>query len=348
MRGGGGKDTMARGLRDSGGGEVEREVGRTDMIWSKLWNAVAGRRDDLAPPSPPLPTVVPAPLVGWRREPGSAAGPNRFDLIAQGEHPAPEIHEEAAREEPMLELDRFSLWFGPRKVLHQIRLIVPKGKTTALVGPSGCGKTSLLRSVNRLNDVEPTMRKEGDVRLAGESIFGPSADVIDLRRRVAMVFQKPNLFPMTVFENVVYPLRVDGERRREVLESACERSLKAAALWQELGGRLHDSALSLSLGQQQRLCIARALAADPELLLLDEPCAALDPAAAGKIEDLLHEIQTTQTILLVTHNIQQASRTSAYTALMYLGHILEFGPTDDIFTRPRLKETEDYISGRYG
>jgi phosphate transport system ATP-binding protein len=225
---------------------------------------------------------------------------------------------------------------------------IPKGKVTALIGPSGCGKSTLLRCVNRMNDLIPTVKIKGDMLLNGESIFDSGVDVIELRKRMGMVFQKPNPFPMSIYENVAYPLRIDGERNRAVLDEVCERSLRGAALWDEVKDRLHESGLSLSGGQQQRLCIARSIASEPEVLLLDEPCSALDPLATGKIEDLIQDLKGDYSILIVTHNMQQASRVSDYTAFMYLGHLIEYGPTPDLFTRPRLKETEDYVTGRFG
>ncbi len=192
------------------------------------------------------------------------------------------------------------------------------------------------------------MRIDGDMRLNGDSIYRTAVDVIELRKRMGMVFQKPNPFPMSIYENVVYSLRIDGERNRRVLDEVCERSLRGAALWDEVKDRLHESALGMSGGQQQRLCIARAIAAEPEVLLLDEPCSALDPIATGKIEDLIQELRGSYSVLIVTHNMQQASRTSDYTAFMYLGRLIEYGPTDDLFTKPILKETEDYVTGRFG
>ncbi|MBU0755171.1 MAG: ATP-binding cassette domain-containing protein, partial [Planctomycetes bacterium] len=188
----------------------------------------------------------------------------------------------------------------------------------------------------------------GDMRLNNDSIYDPRVDVIALRKRMGMVFQKPNPFPMSIYENVVYPLRIDGERNHRVLDEVCERSLRGAALWEEVKDRLQDNALGLSGGQQQRLCIARAISAEPEVLLMDEPCSALDPIATGKIEDLIYEIRGDYTILIVTHNMQQASRTSDYTAFLYLGRLIEYGATVDLFNKPRLKETEDYITGRFG
>ncbi len=225
---------------------------------------------------------------------------------------------------------------------------VPKGKVTALIGPSGCGKSTLLRSVNRLNDLNSAVRISGDIYLNGDSTYAPDVDVIELRKRMGMVFQKSNPFPMSIYENVVYSLRIDGERNKQVLDAVCEHSLRGAALWDEAKDRLHESALSLSGGQQQRLCIARAIAAEPEVLLMDEPCSALDPIATGKIEDLIQELRGSYSVLIVTHNMQQASRTSDFTAFMYLGRVLEYGPTSDLYTKPILKETEDYITGRFG
>src|SRR3984893_522662 len=225
---------------------------------------------------------------------------------------------------------------------------IAEQKVTALVGPSGCGKSTLLRSVNRLNDLIDSVRIQGDMYLNGEANYRSTVDVIELRKRMGMVFQKPNPFPMSIFENVVYPLRIDGERDKRVLQEVCERSLKGAALWDEVKDRLHESGLALSGGQQQRLCIARAIAADPEVLLLDEPCSALDPIATGKIEDLIQELRGAYSVLIVTHNMQQASRTSDYTAFMYLGHVIEYGPPSHIFTNPQVKDTQDYITGRFG
>ncbi|MEO1512505.1 MAG: phosphate ABC transporter ATP-binding protein, partial [Planctomycetota bacterium] len=212
----------------------------------------------------------------------------------------------------------------------------------------GCGKSTLLRSVNRLNDLVEGVRTEGAINLAGENIYGPGVDVIELRKRLGMVFQKPNPFPMSIFENVVYPLRIDGERRRSVLREACEEALEGSALLKEVKDRLDESAMGLSGGQQQRLCIARAIVADPEVLLLDEPCSALDPIATARIEELIHEISSRYTVLIVTHNMQQAARVSDMTAFMYLGRLVEYGPTDRIFQNPRLTETEQYVTGRFG
>ncbi len=271
-----------------------------------------------------------------------------IEAIKREETFAPAVHKSLADEEPVLQIRDFCLYYGSNKALHSVSMIVPKGKVTALIGPSGCGKSTLLRSVNRLNDLIDGVRVEGDMLLGGESVYHPSVDVIDLRKRLGMVFQKPNPFPMSIFENVVYPLRIDGENRRSLLAEACERALRSAAIWDEVKDRLKDSALGLSGGQQQRLCIARAVVAEPEVLLLDEPCSALDPIATLKIEELIHEISERYTVMIVTHNMQQAARVSDFTAFMYLGRLVEFGRTVDVFQRPNLVETEDYVSGRFG
>ncbi len=272
----------------------------------------------------------------------------RLAAIAAGEEVQTDTHDAVADEDAVLEIDQFNLWYAEAQALHNISMAVPRGKITALIGPSGCGKSTLLRSVNRLNDLIDIVRIEGDMRLSDDSTYDPSVDVIELRKRMGMVFQKSNPFPMSIFENVVYSLRIDGERDRGVLNEVCERSLRGAALWDEVHDRLGESALGLSGGQQQRLCIARAIAAEPEVLLMDEPCSALDPIATGKIEDLMAALRGEYTILIVTHNMQQASRVSDYTAFMYLGRLIEYGPTVDIFEHPHLPETEAYITGRFG
>jgi phosphate transport system ATP-binding protein len=271
-----------------------------------------------------------------------------IDRINKGEGFATRTHEALLKEDPVLRIEDFSLWYGPKQALFRIGMAVPRSRITALIGPSGCGKTTLLRSVNRMNDLIDGVRVSGQIALEDESIYARTVDVIELRKRMGMVFQKPNPFPMSIYENVVYPLRIDGERSRSVLNETCERCLRGAALWDEVKDRLKESALTLSGGQQQRLCIARAIAGDPEVLLLDEPCSALDPVATGKIEDLLQELKGTYTILIVTHNMQQASRTSDYTAFMYLGYLIEYGPTADLFLTPQVPETQDYVTGRFG
>lgn len=268
--------------------------------------------------------------------------------IARGETLPSEIHDSLEAEESVLEVKNFRLWYGAAQALHDISMTVPRGKVTALIGPSGCGKSTLLRSVNRLNNLIEIVSIKGDMVLNGDSVYGPGVDVIELRKRMGMVFQKSNPFPMSIYENVVYSLRIDGENRKSVLDEVCEKSLRGAALWDEVKDRLDDLALGLSGGQQQRLCIARAIAAEPEVLLMDEPCSALDPIATGKIEDLIESLRGEYTILIVTHNMQQASRVSDYTAFMYLGRLIELGATSEIFTRPHMKATEDYITGRFG
>ncbi len=273
---------------------------------------------------------------------------SRLEAVQRGESVEPVIHKVLDREKSVLDVASFNLWYGLKQALHNISMGIPEGQVTALIGPSGCGKSTLLRCVNRMNDLIDTVRIRGEMKLNGDSIYGPAVDVIELRKRMGMVFQKPNPFPMTIFENVVYPLRIDGLRDRKQLAEVCEHSLRGAALWDEVKDRLQESALSLSGGQQQRLCIARAIASEPEVLLLDEPCSALDPIATGKIEDLIQELRGEYSILIVTHNMQQASRISDYTAFMFLGHLIEYGPTSEIFTRPKLKETEAYVTGRFG
>ncbi|MBC8289557.1 MAG: phosphate ABC transporter ATP-binding protein [Planctomycetes bacterium] len=273
---------------------------------------------------------------------------DRLKRITRGESVDPVIHEELGQTENVVDIDKVNLWYGNKQALFDVNMSIPKGQVTSLIGPSGCGKSTLLRCVNRMNDLIDSVRTEGDMKLNGDSIFDATVDVIELRKRMGMVFQKPNPFPMSIFENVVYPLRIDGERGRKVLAEVCERALRGAALWDEVKDRLHESGLGLSGGQQQRLCIARAIASDPEVLLLDEPCSALDPIATGKIEDLIHDLRGEYSILIVTHNMQQASRVSDYTAFMYLGHLIEYGPTVKLFTNPKLKETEDYVMGRFG
>ncbi|MEM7245291.1 MAG: phosphate ABC transporter ATP-binding protein PstB [Acidobacteriota bacterium] len=290
----------------------------------------------------------PEPTAGPAVSATLADPEDRLAAIARGETITSEIHPQLAEEEHVLDVEDFSLWYGDKQALWDIGMSVPRGKVTALIGPSGCGKSTLLRSVNRMNDLIPGVRIGGRMRLNGDDIHAPGVDVIELRKRMGMVFQKSNPFPMSIFENVIYPLRIDGERDPAVLEEVCERSLRGAALWDEAKDRLQDSALGLSGGQQQRLCIARAIAAEPEVLLMDEPCSALDPLATGRIEDLIQEMKGTYSILMVTHNMQQASRTSDYTAFMYLGQLIEYGPTAEIFSRPKLDVTEQYVTGRFG
>ena len=272
----------------------------------------------------------------------------RLQTIARGGSVPAVIHDDVACAPAVLEVRAFDFWYGEKQALYAIGMGMPNGKITAIIGPSGCGKSTLLRSINRLNDLLDDVRIEGDILLNGDSIYGRGVDVIELRKRMGMVFQKSNPFPMSIYENVVYSLRVDGVRDRATLDEVCERSLRSAALWSEVKDRLNDNALGLSGGQQQRLCIARAIAGEPEVLLMDEPCSALDPIATGKIEDLMQELKGAYSIVIVTHNMQQAARVSDCTAFMYLGRLIEFGPTAEIFTNPRLSETSDYVTGRFG
>ena len=271
-----------------------------------------------------------------------------YDAVKRGMGFDTKVHPELAREDPVVGVEKFKLWYGAKQALFDVSMNVPSAKVTALIGPSGCGKSTLLRSVNRMNDLIGSVRIEGEMTLEGDPIYGPAVDVIELRKRIGMVFQKPNPFPMSIFENVVYSLRIDGVRNRALLEEVCEKSLRGAGLWEEVKDRLHESGLGLSGGQQQRLCIARAIAGEPEVILLDEPCSALDPIATSKIEDLIGELAGSYSILIVTHNMQQASRVSDFTAFMYLGRLVEYGPTQSIFINPKLKETEDYVTGRFG
>jgi phosphate transport system ATP-binding protein len=247
-----------------------------------------------------------------------------------------------------IEARDFSFWYGKKQALRNVSMAVPPRSVTALIGPSGCGKSTLLRSINRLNDLIPEIRHEGDMFLDGQSIFDKRLDVVALRQRVGMVFQRSNPFPKTIYENVAYGPRINGIADGDTLDEIVERSLRRAALWEEAKDRLRTSALGLSGGQQQRVCIARALANQPELLLLDEPASALDPSSTQKIEELLYELKQDLTIIIVTHNLQQAARASEHTAFFYTGELVEFGPTQQIFTAPREARTEAYITGRFG
>jgi phosphate transport system ATP-binding protein len=248
-----------------------------------------------------------------------------------------------------IEADDFSFWYGGTRALNDITLQIPQKRVTAFIGPSGCGKSTFLRSINRMNDLIPGIRHDGDIRLNGESVYRPGLDVVQLRKRVGMVFQKSNPFPKSIYENVAYGARVNGlARGRRQLDEVVERSLRQAALWDEVSDRLDRSALGLSGGQQQRLCIARALAVQPEVLLMDEPASALDPIATQKIEELIYELKDEYTIVIVTHNMQQAARVSDFTAFFYMGALVEMGRTDALFTNPREDRTEAYITGRFG
>ncbi len=251
-------------------------------------------------------------------------------------------------ETTLIEVKDCNLFYGSKQALFDISMNIPAKRVTAFIGPSGCGKSTLLRCINRMNDLIEGVRIEGSMNINGINIYDRRTDVIELRKRVGMVFQKSNPFPKSIYENICYGLRIAGVNDKKVLDEVVERSLKGAALWEEVKDRLHDSALGLSGGQQQRLCIARAVAVEPEVILMDEPCSALDPIATAKVEELIHELKKQFTIVIVTHNMQQAGRCSDYTAFFYLGKLIEFDATERIFTNPKEKQTEDYITGRFG
>lgn len=251
-------------------------------------------------------------------------------------------------EQVALDINQLNLFYGKKQALNNISMSIPKGQVTAFIGPSGCGKSTLLRSINRMNDLVDDCHITGEINLHGENIYDKHVDVADLRRKVGMVFQRPNPFPKTIYENVVYGLRIMGENNRRKLDEAAEQSLRSAALWNEVKDRLHESALGLSGGQQQRLVIARAIAIEPEVLLLDEPTSALDPISTLTIEELINDLKKQFTVVIVTHNMQQAARVSDQTAFMYMGDLIEYSDTNTLFTTPQQKKTEDYITGRYG
>jgi phosphate transport system ATP-binding protein len=247
-----------------------------------------------------------------------------------------------------LKARQFSVFYGSFEAVKKVDMDIQEGFVTAIIGPSGCGKSTYLRAMNRMNDLIPSCHVEGEMIFDSENIYDPQIDVVALRRRVGMVFQKPNPFPKSIFDNVAYGPRLHGGRNRKELAEIVEKSLRRAALWEEVKDRLNANALGMSGGQQQRLCIARALAVDPEILLMDEPTSALDPRATARIEDLIAELRDKYTIIIVTHNMQQAARVSDHTAFMYEGDLVEFGPTRQLFTKPQQKQTEDYITGRFG
>jgi phosphate transport system ATP-binding protein len=247
-----------------------------------------------------------------------------------------------------IKVENLNLFYGDKQALHGINMDIPKKKVTAYIGPSGCGKSTLLRCINRMNDLVDNVSIDGKILLDNENIYDKAVNVADLRRRVGMVFQKPNPFPKSIFENVAYGLRIQGINDKRILQETVENALRGAALWDEMKDRLNDNALGMSGGQQQRLVIARAIAIEPEVLLLDEPASALDPISTLKIEELINELKEKYTIVIVTHNMQQAARVSDYTAFMYMGDLIEMGTTSELFTNPRKKQTEDYITGRYG
>ncbi len=274
----------------------------------------------------------------------NADSPPDAQATAEAEAPAPEVLDDA-----IIRVDEVDFCYGKAKALDSIDLDVPNNQVTAFIGPSGCGKSTLLRCFNRMNDlIEGAHISRGSIAIDGTDIYDPSIDVIDLRKRVGMVFQKSNPFPRSIYENIAYGLRIAGENKKAVLDQAVESSLRGAALWDETKDRLHESAFGLSGGQQQRLCIARSIAVKPEIILMDEPCSALDPIATAKIEELIAELKRDYTIVIVTHNMQQATRVSDRTAFFYLGKLIEADETIKIFSNPSKQETEDYISGRFG
>ena len=247
-----------------------------------------------------------------------------------------------------VEVNGLNLYYGGKRALNSVNMQIPRNRVTAFIGPSGCGKSTLLRCFNRMNDLVDSCSIDGQITLDKENTYAKGVDVAELRRRVGMVFQKPNPFPKSIFENVAYGLRIQGIKKKRLISETVEWALKSAALWDEVKDRLHESALGMSGGQQQRLVIARTIAVKPEILLLDEPASSLDPISTLKIEELIHELKKDFTIVIVTHNMQQAARVSDYTAFMYMGDLIEFGTTDQLFTNPVQKQTEDYITGRYG
>jgi len=268
-----------------------------------------------------------------------------LDMSALSRDP---VRRRLADEDICLRVDKLDFYYGQTKALKGVDMAIPRNRVTAFIGPSGCGKSTLLRCFNRMNDLVDGTRVEGRILLDGQDIYGRAIEPAELRRRVGMVFQKPNPFPKSIYENVAYGLRIQGVNDRRVLDEAVERALRGAALWNEVKDRLKDNALGLSGGQAQRLVIARAIAVEPEVLLLDEPASALDPISTLKIEELIYELKSSYTIVIVTHNMQQAARVSDYTAFMYLGELVEFADTDTLFTAPAQRKTEDYITGRYG
>ena len=268
-----------------------------------------------------------------------------LDMSAMGRESK---HLDLANEIPALKVNDLRLSYGDKEALHGIDMMIPKKRVTAFIGPSGCGKSTLLRCFNRMNDLVDGCNISGEILLDEQNIYEKGVDVAELRRRVGMVFQKPNPFPKSIYENVAYGLRIQGIKKKRQIDETVEWALKSAALWNEVKDRLHESALGMSGGQQQRLVIARTIAVKPEVLLLDEPASALDPISTLKIEELIHELKNDFTIAIVTHNMQQAARVSDYTAFMYMGDMVEFGDTDQLFTNPQKKQTEDYITGRYG
>jgi phosphate transport system ATP-binding protein len=299
----------------------------------------------------PLP---PKPAAARAAEGGSPTGSARVSDPASG---SPQVSDPAsgparvsdpAEKSQIVEVERLSLFYGHSQALRDVSIDFPRRQVTALIGPSGCGKSTLLRCLNRMNDLIDDVRTTGSIRVDGQEILDAALDVIELRRKVGMVFQKAVPFAKTIFENVAYGLRIAGVRDRRTLDEAVHKSLQRAGLWEEVKDRLQESALGFSGGQHQRLCIARAIAVHPEIILMDEPCSALDPRSTTRVEDLIGELRSEYTIITVTHNLQQAARISDYTGFLYEGALVEFGPTQEVFTRPAKKETEDYLTGRFG
>ncbi len=288
----------------------------------------------------PEPVANPGPAVDERKSDHPNLPPRLPDI--------PLTDSAVLNAESVLHVEELNLWYGEKQALFDINLEVAKHTVMALIGPSGCGKSTLLRCINRMNDLVGSVRIEGRIKVGQDDIYAPAVDVIELRKRMGMVFQKSNPFPKSIYENVAYGLRIQGIKERAVLDEAVERSLIASGLWEEVKDRLQESGLGLSGGQQQRLCIARALAIKPEVLLMDEPCSALDPLATSRIEELIFELKRDFTIVIVTHNMQQAARVSDFTAFFWMGRLIEVGLTEKLFTNPRVRMTEDYISGRFG
>jgi phosphate transport system ATP-binding protein len=288
----------------------------------------------------PRPIPEPVLLSPFKESPARPMGPRPEAL--------PQSFSAAMSAEPALKVQNLNLWYSSKQALFDIDLDIRKNTVMSLIGPSGCGKSTLLRSLNRMNDLIDGVRIEGQVLLGDQDLYDPKVDVISLRKRMGMVFQKSNPFPKSIYENVAYGLRIHGVKDRQVLDEAVETSLVGAGLWEEVKDRLKDSAQGLSGGQQQRLCIARALAVKPEVILMDEPCSALDPIATGRVEELIFELKKDFTIVIVTHNMQQAARVSDFTAFFWLGKLVEVDLTEKIFTNPAQRTTEDYITGRFG
>jgi phosphate transport system ATP-binding protein len=306
-------------------------------------------------PLPPKPAALRAaeagPAAAATRGPDSSAAappaalaPARVAALA----PVAARTSDPAGQPHIVEVERLSLFYGNSQALSDVSINFPRRQVTALIGPSGCGKSTLLRCLNRMNDLIDDVRTTGSIRVDGQEILEPALDVIELRRKVGMVFQKAVPFAKSIFENVAYGLRIAGVRDRRALDEAVCKSLQRAGLWEEVKDRLQESALGFSGGQHQRLCIARAIAVHPQIILMDEPCSALDPRSTTRVEDLIGELRSEYTIIIVTHNLQQAARISDYTGFLYEGALVEFGPTQEVFTRPAKKETEDYLTGRFG